>query len=88
MITPTDAINTIEFEQYFVILPSLPLWDVDKFAAAFNGKRCPDGFHYSSSTNTEWLSIEAMRPLLASNFAYRPGIRSASLPRLFSIQEL
>jgi UDP-N-acetylglucosamine 4,6-dehydratase len=64
MITPTDAINTIEFNSYFVILPSLPLWDVDKFASAFNGKRCPDGFHYSSGTNTEWLSVKELRDMI------------------------
>jgi FlaA1/EpsC-like NDP-sugar epimerase len=64
MITPTDAINTIEFDSYFVILPSLPLWDIDKFADAFNGRPCPDGFHYSSGTNTEWLSVERLREMI------------------------
>ena len=31
MITSTDAISTIEFENYYVILPSIPIWDVDEF---------------------------------------------------------
>src|SRR6266581_745323 len=38
MITTTDAINTIEFEKYFVILPSIPLWDVNQFIESFGGK--------------------------------------------------
>ena len=64
MITQTDAINTIEFSKYFVILPSMQLWDIDKFAAAFNGTRCQQGFSYSSGTNTEWLTVDQIRDLI------------------------
>ena len=32
MITTTDALNTVEFEDYYVILPSaLPSWNIQKF---------------------------------------------------------
>lgn len=64
MITVTDAISTVEFENYFVILPSIPLWDTDDFIAAFKGKLCNDGFCYNSGTNTEWLSVEKIRDLI------------------------
>lgn len=64
MITQTDAINSIEFSDYFVILPSMKLWDVDKFANAFGGKKCPIDFSYSSGSNTEWLSVEQIRNLM------------------------
>lgn len=64
MITQTDSLNTIEFDRYYVILPSMPVWNVEKFTAAFNGKRCPDNFHYSSGTNTEWLTVEEIRELI------------------------
>jgi UDP-N-acetylglucosamine 4,6-dehydratase (inverting) len=64
MVTPTDAINTIEFEKYFVILPSIPLWDINQFITSFGGKICPDGFSYNSGTNTEWLSVEQLRSLI------------------------
>jgi UDP-N-acetylglucosamine 4,6-dehydratase (inverting) len=67
MVTATDAISTVEFEQYFVILPSMPLWDVDEFMGAFNGARCPDGFSYNSGTNTEWLSIQQIRDLICEH---------------------
>ena len=30
MITETDALSTVEFDDYFVILPSMPLWDVER----------------------------------------------------------
>lgn len=64
MVTETDAINTIEFRDYFVILPSMVLWDVEKFASAFDGKPCPAGFAYNSGTNSQWLSIEDIRQLI------------------------
>lgn len=64
MITMTDALSTVEFDKYFVILPSIQLWDVDKFAAAFNGKFCDDGFCYNSGTNSEWLTVEQLRELI------------------------
>jgi UDP-N-acetylglucosamine 4,6-dehydratase (inverting) len=64
MITQTDAINTIEFDEYYVILPAMPLWDIDQFTAAFNGRPCPDGFRYCSGTNTEWLTVEQIRSLI------------------------
>lgn len=64
MITETDAHNTVEFDNYFVILPSMPLWDVDRYLETFSGKRCRPGFSYSSDANTEWLSVEQIGLLI------------------------
>jgi len=64
MVTATDAISTVEFKDYFVILPSMRLWDVDEFMRVFNGRRCADGFSYNSGTNSEWLSVEQLRALI------------------------
>jgi len=64
MITETDALNSLEFEDYFVILPSMQLWDVNRYMETFNGKRCSDGFMYSSAANTEWLSVDDLRELI------------------------
>jgi UDP-N-acetylglucosamine 4,6-dehydratase (inverting) len=67
MITTTDAINTVEFDRHFVILPSIPLWDVDAFTRAFNGRACTPGFAYNSGTNDEWLGIEDLRALMVEH---------------------
>jgi UDP-N-acetylglucosamine 4,6-dehydratase/5-epimerase len=64
MITVTDALSTVEFKEYFVILPSIQLWDIDKFTSAFNGALCSDGFGYNSGTNTQWLSVQQIRDLI------------------------
>lgn len=64
MITETDALNTIEFSKYFVILPSLPLWNVHEFMRRFDGKFCMPSFRYQSGTNPEWLTVEQIRTLI------------------------
>ncbi len=67
MITSTDAINTIEFDSYFVILPSTPLWDVNRFRESFDGKMCEPGFSYCSATNSDWLTINDIRNLICAH---------------------
>lgn len=67
MITVTDALSTVEFEKYFVILPSIQLWDIDKFTSTFKGRLCEDGFCYNSGTNSEWLSVDEIRALIKSH---------------------
>ena len=67
MITVTDALCTVEFDRYFVILPSIPLWDIDRFSTTFKGKLCSDGFCYNSGTNSEWLSVEEIRELIKTH---------------------
>jgi UDP-N-acetylglucosamine 4,6-dehydratase len=70
MITETDGLNTIEFENYFVILPSTQLWDVKKFRKESNeaeGKFCEFGFTYNSGSNKRFLNIEEIRELTIKN---------------------
>jgi UDP-N-acetylglucosamine 4,6-dehydratase (inverting) len=78
MITEADSMSTVEFEKYFVILPSvqlgdasqLKLWDTEKFRASSNskpGKFCNDGFKYNSGTNEWFLSVEELRELIKRN---------------------
>jgi len=64
MITLTDAMSTVEFPKYFVILPSIKLWDVEKFKETFGGKHCAPGFSYNSGANSEWLTVEELRALI------------------------
>lgn len=64
MITETDACSTLEFADYYVILPSTPLWDVDRYMEAFKGRKCRAGFFYDSATNSDWLSVTQLRELI------------------------
>jgi hypothetical protein len=67
MITETDSLNCVEFEKYFVILPSTPLWNIEKFKKESDtsiGKMCEYGFSYNSGTNSQFLSVEEIRKLI------------------------
>lgn len=64
MITETDGMNSVEFEKYFVILPTASLWDANDFTRTHRGKRCAEGFSYSSGNNMEWLTVEQLRELI------------------------
>ena len=67
MITTTDSLNTIDFQNYYVILPSSePPWDVETFMQESNGKSgkmVPEGFSYNSGTNKDFLSVEQLHNL-------------------------
>jgi UDP-N-acetylglucosamine 4,6-dehydratase/5-epimerase len=68
MITATDALGSIEFENYFVILPSTRLWDVEAFRTQSSrapGRQCEYGFSYNSETNGQFLGVEELRQLIA-----------------------
>ncbi|MCL5267408.1 MAG: UDP-N-acetylglucosamine 4,6-dehydratase (inverting) [Bacteroidetes bacterium] len=69
MITVTDALNTVEFHDYFVILPSIKLFDVQDFqrrSNGYEGRPCEFGFSYNSGTNERFLSVEELRQLINS----------------------
>ncbi len=67
MITETDSLNCVEFESYYVIMPSMNLWDKNDFIQKSNnekGKDCSFGFSYNSGTNENFLSVEELQNLI------------------------
>jgi FlaA1/EpsC-like NDP-sugar epimerase len=67
MITRNDAYNTLEFTDYFVILPTISLWDEKRYATTFGGRRCIKDFYYSSEANDHWLTVEDLKRLIYEN---------------------
>ena len=64
MITATDSYNCVEFDNYYVILPSMPLWDIDRFireSSTQKGKKCRGGFTYSSNSNSDFLTSNEIK---------------------------
>lgn len=62
MITPTDALNTIDIGRYYAILPSVSFkYGREDYMRHHNAVPVPDGFHYSSDNNEEWETVETMR---------------------------
>lgn len=62
LIPGDEAHLTIEFEDYYIVLPVLPFL-ADRIDTT-GGKRCKAGFHYASNTNTQWLSVEELREVV------------------------
>ena len=72
MVTEDDARHTLEHEDCYVILPSFHDWDASAYVTQNGGKPCPDGFRYSSDTNTQWLTVEQLQKVVAS-LEKKPG---------------
>lgn len=69
MVTSTDSLASVEFDDYYVILPSYEQWDVEEFMArsgASPGRRTEPGFRYDSGTNDVFLTVEQLRDLIAT----------------------
>jgi UDP-N-acetylglucosamine 4,6-dehydratase len=64
MITASDSFNTYDLGKYYVILPSLPNWDLKSFITTFNAKKVVPGFSYNSGDNSEWETVESLKKLI------------------------
>lgn len=63
MITKEDAFHTIEFKDFYIVLPQIGLAGI-KYDYP-NAKRVAPNFEYHSGNNDKWLSIEDMRKLIS-----------------------
>lgn len=62
MITESDSYNTIEFENYYAILPGDA--KKKKYLEHFHASEVQKGFRYNSGTNGEWIDVDEMRSLI------------------------
>ncbi len=67
MISVEDSAHSYEYETYYKILPSINGWDADPKRIR-KGRKCPEGFSYSSETNTDWLSAKALQNWLNQEY--------------------
>lgn len=61
MITYSDSFTTYDLGKYYVLLPQVTNWDLEKYISHFKAVKVPIGFNYSSGENTEWLTVEELR---------------------------
>lgn len=64
MVPEDDARHTVEFDDYFVILPASGVITLQQYLAQNGGRPCPEGFKYSSDNNSHWLSVEDLRVMI------------------------
>ncbi len=69
MITETDAIQTIETEKHYIIVPMLFGQDaaslLSRHATHHRGALVPKGFSYQSGRNSDWLSVAQLRDMIS-----------------------
>jgi UDP-N-acetylglucosamine 4,6-dehydratase/5-epimerase len=75
MITASDSLNTVDLGSYFAILPSAGAHSVESYCAAHGGKPMPPGSAYQSGSNTDFLTVEQLRRLIAEHVT-DPGARN------------
>lgn len=66
MVGEEDAYFTYEYPEYFKILPQLNNWSTSAERIK-NGKLVPEGFVYSSSNNTAWMTDAELKAWINSN---------------------
>jgi UDP-N-acetylglucosamine 4,6-dehydratase (inverting) len=63
LITEDEARHAKEYDTYFVIEPEMKFW---KKNGGNGGRELPEGFRYSSDTNTRWLSMNDLNRMVKS----------------------
>jgi UDP-N-acetylglucosamine 4,6-dehydratase/5-epimerase len=61
MISEDEARHTVELSAMFVVQPAHPWWKADTWT---EGTPLPSNYRYSSDTNTQWLTKEALADLI------------------------
>jgi UDP-N-acetylglucosamine 4,6-dehydratase/5-epimerase len=61
LLSEDEARQSVELEDMYVILPLHPWWRVEHFNGA---DKLPDGFRYSSDTNSQWLSVKDLGKMI------------------------
>jgi UDP-N-acetylglucosamine 4,6-dehydratase len=64
MITESDSFYTYDLGKYYIILPSVPNFNIHEYVHALGAKKVESGFSYNSGTNTEWETVESLRRLI------------------------
>ncbi|MDR2695264.1 MAG: UDP-N-acetylglucosamine 4,6-dehydratase (inverting) [Deltaproteobacteria bacterium] len=67
MITVEDSRNTVDIGDYYVIKPEVCRYKGQE------GKAMPEGFEYNSGTNSQWLTVDALRSTLRGQGFAVPG---------------
>lgn len=61
LLTQDEAPRAVDVDSHYVIPPLFPWWEKTNWNGA---KRLPEGFHYSSDSNTEWLNPQKLAQML------------------------
>jgi UDP-N-acetylglucosamine 4,6-dehydratase len=77
MIPQDEARQTLEFDDHYLIAPALRFWTERDIGQG--GRPCPPDFSYTSDNNGWWLTIEALRQMLAELGSTTEAVRELRL---------
>ncbi|MDY6845548.1 MAG: UDP-N-acetylglucosamine 4,6-dehydratase (inverting) [Chloroflexota bacterium] len=63
LISEDEARSTIELDDMFVVQPVAALWFGYSWSDA--GRSLPDGYHYASDNNSDWLTVEEIQKMVS-----------------------
>ena len=63
LISEDEARSTVELDDMFVVQPAAALWFGHSWEDT--GKRLPDGYHYASDNNQDWLTVKEIQNMVA-----------------------
>lgn len=66
LLTEEEGRHAIEYDGMYVVLPNYPWWEQQNY---HDGIPLDEGFHYSSKTNTHWLSVDELRTIARTSIA-------------------
>lgn len=69
MIGHEDSRHSYEYQKHYIIIPEIYARNepfLKQYLEGRQGKELPEGFSYSSDTNSEWLSVDDLKKLLKS----------------------
>lgn len=66
MVSEEESLNAYRFSDFFVIQPSIKMWDTgeERRYDGETGELVDFGFSYSSEKNDDWLDVKALRGLM------------------------
>ena len=64
MVGEDDAHNTLEYDNYYAIHPTVRVWSKNEPPPTNGGRPCPEGFRYSSETNDQWLTVPELERMI------------------------
>lgn len=64
MITASDSLNTVDLGPYYAILASAGEFRPEEYVSRRGGRRVEQGFAYTSGTNPDFLTVEALREMI------------------------
>jgi UDP-N-acetylglucosamine 4,6-dehydratase/5-epimerase len=67
MITASDSFNTVDLGRYYAILPSAAHFTLEDYCARTGAQRVEADFSYDSGRNTDFLSVDQLRELIAAH---------------------